>query len=78
MADALFERVQEVIDEDIKHFIEADGGFIELNRVENGIVYVTLAGACATCPAALMTLRGGVERILKNKIEEIKGVEMGE
>ncbi len=78
MADALFEKVQEVIDSDIKHFIEADGGFIELNRVENGIVYVTLAGACATCPAATMTLRGGVEQILKNKIEEIKGVEMGE
>lgn len=78
MADTLFEKVQEVIDSDIKHFIEADGGFIELNRVENGIVYVTLAGACATCPAATMTLRGGVERILKNKIEEVKGVEMGE
>ncbi len=78
MADALFQKVQEVIDSDIKHFIEADGGFIELNRVENGIVYVTLAGACATCPAATMTLRGGVEQILKNKIEEIKGVEMGE
>ncbi len=78
MADALFEKVQEVIDSDIKHFIEADGGFIELNRVENGIVYVTLAGACATCPAATMTLRGGVEQILKTKIEEVKGVEMGE
>ena len=78
MADALFQKVQEVIDSDIKHFIEADGGFIELNRVENGIVYVTLAGACATCPAATMTLRGGVEQILKTKIEEVKGVEMGE
>ncbi len=78
MAETLFDKVQEVIEADIKHFIEADGGFINLNRVEDGIVYVTLAGACATCPAASMTLRGGVERILKTKLEDVKGVEMGE
>jgi Fe-S cluster biogenesis protein NfuA len=78
MADTLFDRVNEVIEKDIKHFIEADGGYINLNRVEDGIVYVTLAGACATCPAASMTLRGGVERILKSKIDEILAVEMGE
>jgi Fe-S cluster biogenesis protein NfuA len=71
-----FEKVEKIIKKDIKPFIEADGGRITLKKVENGIVYVRLAGACAGCPGAAMTLRYGVEQILKSKIDDIKSVEM--
>ncbi|MGB9770456.1 MAG: NifU family protein [Candidatus Kapaibacteriota bacterium] len=74
--DEFFDEVKKVIEEDIKPFIEADGGRIVLKRAENGIVYVSLSGACAGCPGSAMTLRGGVERILKMKIKEVKAVKL--
>lgn len=74
--EKLYETVSKVIDKDVKPFIEADGGKIKLKKVENGIVYVQLSGACAGCPGAIMTLRGGVERILKAKIKEVKAVKL--
>ncbi len=70
-------QVREVIERDIRPFIEADGGMIELLNIEpDGTVYVELAGACAGCPGAAMTLKGGVERILKAKINEVKEVKL--
>ncbi|MGB9851597.1 MAG: NifU family protein [Candidatus Kapaibacteriota bacterium] len=74
--DEFFDEVKKVIEKDIKPFIEADGGRIVLKRAENGIVYVSLSGACAGCPGSAMTLRGGVERILKMKIKEVKAVKL--
>jgi len=72
----LFESVKNIINKDIKPFIEADGGRINLKSVEDGIVLVELAGACSGCPGVVMTLKGGVERILQSKLPEIKGVKL--
>ncbi len=67
--EELFKKVYDVIQRDIKPFIEADGGHIELEKVDNDdVVYVTLAGACAGCSGAAYTLKMGVERILRDKI----------
>ncbi|MGQ9820067.1 MAG: NifU family protein [Candidatus Kapaibacteriales bacterium] len=74
--EKLYEIVSKVIDTDVRPFIEADGGKIKLKKVENGIVWVQLSGACSGCPGAIMTLRGGVERVLKAKIKEIKTVKL--
>jgi len=71
-----FDKIEEVINKDIRPFIEADGGKINLKRVEDGVVFVELAGACAGCPGAVMTLKGGVERILQMKLEGIKEVRL--
>ncbi|MCX7909882.1 MAG: NifU family protein [Ignavibacteria bacterium] len=71
-----FDEVKKVIDRDIRPFIEADGGRIILKKAVDGIVYVSLSGACAGCPGAVMTLRGGVERILKMKVKEVKSVKL--
>ncbi|MBD3344027.1 MAG: NifU family protein [Chitinivibrionales bacterium] len=69
------EQVQEIINE-IRPNLQADGGDIELVDVtDDGIVQVRLQGACAGCPGAAMTLKMGVERILKSRIPEVKGVE---
>jgi Fe-S cluster biogenesis protein NfuA len=69
------ERVQAVIDE-IRPNLEADGGDIQLLDVTpEGIVKVQLQGACRGCPGAAMTLKMGVERLLKQRVPEVKGVE---
>lgn len=65
----LFRKIADVIEVDIKPFIESDGGKIELVRVdENNVVFVKLAGACAGCMGAVYTIKGGVERILREKV----------
>ncbi|NLD99490.1 MAG: NifU family protein [Fibrobacter sp.] len=69
------EQVQEVINE-IRPNLQADGGDIELIDVtEDGVVKVRLKGACSGCPGAAMTLKMGVERLLKKRIPEIQRVE---
>lgn len=60
----------------IKPRLQADGGNVELVDVnDEGIVSVRLAGACRGCPASTMTLKMGIERILKEQVPEVKGVE---
>ena len=74
--DIHFKEVTDIINKEIKPFIEADGGKIKLVSVDDGLVYVKLSGACAGCPGAAMTLKGGVERILKSKLNYIKAVKL--
>ena len=70
----MLEKVQEVINT-IRPRLQADGGDIELVDVNEGVVKVRLQGACHGCPGAQMTLKLGVERLLREKIPEIKTVE---
>jgi Fe-S cluster biogenesis protein NfuA len=59
----------------IKPSLMADGGDVELIEAsEDGIVKVKLTGACGSCPMSQMTLKMGIERILKEEIPEIKEV----
>lgn len=69
------EKVQQVINE-IRPNLQADGGDIELVDVtEDGVVKVRLRGACSGCPGAAMTLKMGVERVLKSRIPQVQRVE---
>jgi len=68
------ERVQKVIDK-IRPALKADGGDVELIDVVDGVVTVKLQGACAGCPMSQMTLKKGIERLVKQEIPEIKSVE---
>ena len=52
----------------------ADGGNVELVEVNDGVVKLKLTGACAGCPMSSITLKNGIERILKQEIPEIKEV----
>ena len=61
--------------EEIKPSIQADGGNIELVAIENDTVKVRLQGACVGCPMAALTLKQGVERLIKAKVPEIRKVE---
>ena len=70
-----YERVEKVLDK-IRPYIQSDGGDISLVSVDesSGIVKVSLSGACGTCPSSTATLKGGVERMVKQEIPEIKEV----
>jgi Fe-S cluster biogenesis protein NfuA len=72
--DGMKARIQAVIDESIRPFLQAEGGDIELVDVDDGKVSVRLRGACAGCPGAAYTLKMGVERTLQEKIPEVKEV----
>jgi Fe-S cluster biogenesis protein NfuA len=74
MSETVEKRVQKALEE-IKPRIQADGGDIELVAVEKDTVKVRLQGACAGCPMAALTLKQGVERIIKAKVPEIRTVE---
>ena len=67
------EKVVGVLDK-IRPILERDGGDVELVNVNDGTVELRLTGACAGCPMASMTLRMGIEQILKREIPEIKEV----
>lgn len=62
--------------EEIRPHLQADGGDVELVEVtEDGIVKVTLTGACSGCPMAQITLKNGIEKRLKEKIPGVQCVE---
>ena len=68
------EKVQAVI-EKIRPMLQADGGDVEFVDYEEGVVKVRLQGACAGCPMSQMTLKNGIEQMLKEEIPEIQYVE---
>lgn len=68
------EKVQAVI-EKVRPMLQADGGDVELIEVDGTVVKVRLKGACAGCPMSQMTLKNGIERLLKKEIPEIESVE---
>ena len=68
------EQVKEVLNK-IRPALQADGGDVELVDIVDGIVKVRLKGACAGCPMSQMTLKNGIERILKEEVPEVVSVE---
>ncbi|MBI5375780.1 MAG: NifU family protein [Candidatus Schekmanbacteria bacterium] len=69
----MLERVKAVI-EKIRPRLQMDGGDIELVGIEDNKVKVKLTGACHGCPGAQMTLKMGVERMIKEEVPEIEEV----
>jgi Fe-S cluster biogenesis protein NfuA len=68
------EKVKDVLDK-VRPYLVRDGGNVELVEVsEDGVVKVKLVGACAGCPHSKMTLKNGIERILKQEVPEVKEV----
>ena len=59
----------------IRPYLQRDGGDVEFIRIENGIVYVKLHGACVGCPSANITLKDGIEAILLEEVPGVIGVE---
>ena len=70
----LGKKVQALIDSDINPALASHGGFVEVHDVKEGKVYVRLGGGCRGCAMAHVTIRDGVEKVLKEKVPEIAGV----
>jgi Fe-S cluster biogenesis protein NfuA len=68
------ENVETVLDE-LRPYLIADGGNVELVDIDGPIVKLRLNGACGSCPSSTMTLRMGIERKLRDMIPEIGEVE---
>jgi len=68
------ENVEKALDK-IRPALRADGGDIELIDVVDGVVKVRLTGACGGCPMSQMTLKMGVEKVLKQQSPEVRSVE---
>lgn len=69
------ERVLKALDA-IRPGLQADGGDLEFVRIdENNVVYIRLVGACGGCPMSTITLKQGIERILKMQVPEVHSVE---
>ncbi|MEA5469529.1 MULTISPECIES: NifU family protein [unclassified Spirulina] len=68
------ENVETVLDE-MRPYLMADGGNVELVDIDGPIVKVRLQGACGACPSSTMTLKMGIERRLREKIPEVVEVE---
>jgi NFU1 iron-sulfur cluster scaffold homolog, mitochondrial len=63
-----------LLDEFVRPAVEQDGGAIDFLAFNEGKVYVRLRGACSGCPSSMMTLKGGIEQLLKSKISEVEAV----
>ena len=68
------EKIREIIDK-IRPMLQADGGDVEFVDFKDGVVTVRLQGACAGCAMAQMTIKSGIEKLLKQAIPEVKSVE---
>ena len=68
-------QIQQLLDTKIKPAVAQDGGDVEFNRFHDGVVYLTLQGSCVGCPSSTMTLKSGIENLLKHYVREVKSVE---
>lgn len=69
------EQIIELLDSKIRPAVAQDGGDIIYNKFEGGIVYLELHGACQGCPSSTITLKQGIENMLKHYIPEVESVE---
>jgi Fe-S cluster biogenesis protein NfuA len=67
------ENVERVLDE-LRPYLMADGGNVEIVEIDGPIVKVRLQGACGSCPSSTMTLKMGIERKLREAIPEVSEV----
>ena len=73
--DETVKKIIDVLDTKIRPAVAKDGGDIKFKSFENGIVKVELQGSCSGCPSSLMTLKQGVQNLLKHYVKEVNSVE---
>lgn len=69
--DEISAQIKELIATRVRPMVMMDGGDIEFERFDDGIVYLTMRGACAGCPSSTMTLKSGIESMLKHFVPEV-------
>ena len=74
-SDEIVNKIMEVLDTKIRPAVARDGGDIKFKSFKNGVVKVELQGSCSGCPSSLMTLKQGVQNLLKHYVKEVNSVE---
>ena len=72
---AIISKIKDVLEEYIKPAVEMDGGAITFDSFNDGVVKVLLQGSCSGCPSSTITLKAGIESLLKRVIPEVESVE---
>ena len=73
--DETVKKIIDVLDTKIRPAVARDGGDIKFKSFVNGVVKVELQGSCSGCPSSLMTLKQGVQNLLKHYVKEVNSVE---
>ena len=73
--DETVKKIMDVLDNKIRPAVARDGGDIKFKSFEKGVVKVELQGSCSGCPSSLMTLKQGVQNLLKHYVKEVNSVE---
>ncbi len=71
----IVKRIKEILDNYVKPAVEMDGGAIRFKRYTHGKLFVTLQGACSGCPSSMITLKAGIEAMMKRMVPEVREVE---
>ena len=74
-SDEVVKKIINVLDEKIRPAVARDGGDIKFKSFKDGILHVELQGSCSGCPSSIMTLKQGVESLLRHYVPEVKQVE---
>lgn len=69
--DEIVKQIKELLDTRIRPAVAQDGGDIEFDSFEDGVVFLQMRGACAGCPSSTLTLKSGIENLLKHFIPEV-------
>jgi NFU1 iron-sulfur cluster scaffold homolog, mitochondrial len=72
--DDVVKRVKELLENYVKPAVEMDGGAIQFRSYNNGVVNLMLQGSCSGCPSSMITLKSGIEGMMKRMIPEVKEV----
>lgn len=72
--DEVVAKIREILERDVRPYVESDGGEIRFAGFRDGVVEVVLQGACAGCPSSSITLKMGIEARLKEEIPEVESV----
>ena len=72
--DDVVKRVKELLENYVKPAVEMDGGAIQFKSYNNGVVNLMLQGSCSGCPSSMITLKAGIEGMMKRMIPEVKEV----
>ena len=72
--DDVVKRIKELLDNYVRPAVEMDGGAIQFKSYEEGTVNLSMQGACSGCPSSMITLKAGIEGMMKRMIPEVKEV----
>ena len=72
--DDVVKRIKELLENYVKPAVEMDGGAIQFKSYDDGIVNLMLQGSCSGCPSSMITLKAGIEGMMKRMIPEVKEV----